>query len=71
MLDWSLFSVLHFQTEMWMRGDWCELPRSNVKLQEKLGEGAFGEVYKGEVKIDEETRMGAVKKLKGNLTLIA
>ena len=49
-----------------MRGDWCELPRSNVKLEEKLGEGTFGEVYKGVLKIKDEVTLCAVKKLKGN-----
>ena len=49
-----------------MKGDWCELPRSNVKLEEKLGEGAFGEVYKGVLKSKAEVTLCAVKKLKGN-----
>ena len=55
-----------FQTALWMRGDWREFPRSNIKLQEKLGEGAFGEVYKGLVQTDGEVIPCAVKKLKGN-----
>ena len=50
-----------------MRGDWREFPRSDIKLQEELGEGAFGEVYKGLVQIDGEMTPCAVKKLKGNL----
>lgn len=54
-----------------MRGDWREIPRSNVKLQEKLGEGAFGEVYKGQLKSDIEIKPCAVKKLKGDLTVSA
>ena len=49
-----------------MKGDWCELPRANVKLEEKLGEGAFGEVYKGVLKSKAEVTLCAVKKLKGN-----
>lgn len=48
-----------------MRGDWLEIPRSDLTLQEKLGEGAFGEVYKGLVRIDGQLRQCAVKKLKG------
>ncbi|KAJ7337779.1 hypothetical protein OS493_007935 [Desmophyllum pertusum] len=36
----------NYETELWMRGDWNEIPRSDLKLQEKLGEGAFGEAYK-------------------------
>ena len=48
-------------------GDWVEIPRSDVTLQDKLGEGAFGEVYKGLVRIGEQVRACAVKKLKGNI----
>jgi len=58
------------QTELWMRGDWREFPRSDIKLQEKLGEGAFGEVYKGLVQIDGEMTPCAVKKLKANATVV-
>ena len=36
-----------------MRGDWVEIRRSDITLQEKLGEGAFGEAYKGLVRMDE------------------
>ena len=50
----------------WVRGDWLELPRSDITLQDKLGEGAFGEVYKGLARIDGQWRQCAVKKLKGN-----
>ena len=46
-------------------GDCAEIPRSDVTLQDKLGEGAFGEVYKGLVRIEEQVRACAVKKLKG------
>lgn len=53
---------------MWVQGDWIELPRTDVKLKEKLGEGAFGEVYKGEVQIDGEKLPCAVKKVKGKLS---
>ena len=53
------------QTELCIRGDWLEIPRSNLTLHEKLGEGAFGEAYKGLVKIDGQSRQCAVKKLKG------
>ncbi|KAJ7382832.1 hypothetical protein OS493_032467 [Desmophyllum pertusum] len=59
-----------YETELWMRGDWLEIPRSDLTLQEKLGEGAFGEVYKGLVRIDGQLRQCAVKKLKENATEI-
>lgn len=49
-----------------MRGDWVEICRSDITLQEKLGEGAFGEAYKGLVRKDGKLRECAVKKLKGN-----
>ena len=46
-------------------GDCAEIPRSDVTLQDKLGEGAFGEVYKGLVRMGELVRACTVKKLKG------
>lgn len=58
------------EVEMWVQGDWIELPRADVKLKEKLGEGAFGEVYKGEVQIDGEKLPCAVKKVKENATTL-
>lgn len=48
-----------------MQGNWLELPGTAITLQEKLGEGAFGEAYKGLVQIDGQWRTCAVKKLKG------
>ena len=48
-----------------MRGDWVEIRRSDITLQEKLGEGAFGEAYKGLVRMDGKVRECAVKRLKG------
>ena len=59
------------QTEMLVQGDWVELERSEVKLDDMLGEGAFGEVYRGEVQIDGEKRPCAVKKVKGKIVFIA
>lgn len=47
------------------RGYWFELPRSAVEFKEKLGEGAFGEVFKGVVRIGGQFKNCAVKKLKG------
>ena len=61
----------HLQTEMLMQGDWVELERSEVKLDEMLGEGAFGEVYRGEVQIGGEKKPCAVKKVKGKIVFIA
>ena len=46
-------------------GGWAEIPRSDVTLKDKLGEGAFGEVYKGLVHMGELVRACAVKKLQG------
>ena len=43
-------------------GDWAEIPRSDITLQDKLGEGAFGEVCKGLVRMGELVRACAVKK---------
>lgn len=54
-----------FQTMFWVRGDWLELTRSDITLQDKLGEGAFGEAYKGLVRVNGQWRQCAVKKLKG------
>jgi len=48
-----------------MRGDWVEIPKTDITLQEKLGEGTFGEAYRGLVRIDRKVRECAVKKLKG------
>ncbi|XP_078383586.1 uncharacterized protein LOC144666105 isoform X1 [Oculina patagonica] len=59
---------LKCETVFWTRGDWLELPRSDVTFEEKLGEGAFGEAYKGSVRIDRQWRQCAVKKLKDNAT---
>ncbi|XP_073230391.1 angiopoietin-1 receptor-like [Porites lutea] len=50
------------------RGNWIELPRSAVEFKEKLGEGAFGKVFKGEVTISGKFRNCAIKKLKENAT---
>ena len=68
-----LIAVLlsHLQTEMLLQGDWVELERSEVKLDKMLGEGAFGEVYRGEVQIDGEKRPCTVKKVKGKIVFIA
>lgn len=52
------------------RGNWIELPRSAVEFKEKLGEGAFGEVFKGEVRISGKFTTCAIKKLKGKLAWI-
>ena len=51
---------------MHFTGDWLELAKSDIQLQEKLGEGAFGEVCKGLVKTNGQWQKCAVKKLKGN-----
>ncbi|CAH3162251.1 unnamed protein product [Pocillopora meandrina] len=45
---------------------WVEIPRTNVTLQEKLGEGAFGEVYKGVVRMGGQVRACAIKTVKEN-----
>ncbi|CAH3022246.1 unnamed protein product [Porites evermanni] len=50
------------------RGNWIELPRSAVEFKEKLGEGAFGEVFKGVVRISGKFTICAIKKLKANAT---
>ncbi|XP_066022960.1 muscle, skeletal receptor tyrosine protein kinase isoform X1 [Pocillopora verrucosa] len=54
------------ETEIFIRRNWEEIRRSDVILQDKLGEGAFGEVFKGVVCIKGNTRACAVKKLKAN-----
>ncbi|KAL9962079.1 hypothetical protein ACROYT_G031149 [Oculina patagonica] len=55
-------------TELGIRGDWLEIRKSDLTLQEKLGEGAFGEAYKCLLKVDGKARKCAVKKLKANAT---
>ena len=54
-----------------MRGDWVEIRRSDITLKEKLGEGAFGEAYKGLVRMDGKVRECAVKKLKGEYSQLS
>ena len=51
---------------LWKRGNWLELPRSDVQILEKLGEGAFGEAFKGRVRINGQVKPCAIKRLKGN-----
>lgn len=53
------------KTVFWKRKEWRELSQADVDVQEKIGEGAFGMVYKGLVRIDGESRSCAVKMLKG------
>ena len=53
---------------MWEWSDWLELPRTDVRKENKLGEGQFGVVYRGMVKIGSEWRPCAVKILLGKLT---
>ena len=47
-------------------GDWLELLPSDIHIQEKLGEGAFGIACKGLVRTSGQWQKCAVKKLKGN-----
>ena len=54
-----------------MRGDWVEIRRSDITLKEKLGEGAFGEAYKGLLRMDGKFRECAVKKLKGEYSQLS
>lgn len=42
-----------------------EIDRMNIKLLEKLGEGAFGVVFKGLLSVDNTFKPVAVKMLKG------
>ena len=51
-------------------GDWLEITPSDVTLQDKLGQGAFVEAYRGLVWVDKQWRKCAVKKLKGKKVLI-
>ncbi|XP_022808371.1 insulin-like growth factor 1 receptor isoform X2 [Stylophora pistillata] len=44
--------------------NWVEIPRTDVTLKEKLGEGAFGQVYKGLVRMGGQVRACAVKSIK-------
>ncbi|PFX27301.1 Tyrosine-protein kinase transmembrane receptor ROR1 [Stylophora pistillata] len=50
--------------------NWVEIRRSDVTLQDKLGEGAFGEVFKGVVRLKGKSRACAIKKLKGLIWVI-
>ncbi|XP_022787750.1 tyrosine-protein kinase receptor Tie-2-like [Stylophora pistillata] len=52
--------------EISIRRNWVEVRRSDVTLQDKLGEGAFGEVFKGVVRLKGKSRACAIKKLKEN-----
>ena len=47
----------------------CEIDKRTLSEKEKLGDGSFGEVYKGEISLSgrEGTKEVAVKKLKGTL----
>ena len=49
---------------LWMRGDWVEIRRSDITLKEKLGEGAFGEAYKGLVRLDGKSEGMCSEKVK-------
>ncbi|XP_068736382.1 tyrosine kinase receptor Cad96Ca-like [Montipora capricornis] len=51
-----------------LRGGWCEFQRLHIQLEVKLGQGAFGEVYKGELKNEKGVMACAVKKLKEGAT---
>ena len=53
---------------MWEWTDWLELPKTDVREENQLGKGQFAVVYKGKVKIGNEWRPCAVKKLLGKLT---
>ena len=65
-IEWMKLIFLFFpQTEISIRRNWEEIRGSDVILQDKLGEGAFGEVFKGVVYIKGNARACAVKKLKG------
>ena len=65
-IEWTKLIFLFFpQTEISIRRNWEEIRRSDVILQDKLGEGAFGEVFKGVVCIKGNARACAIKKLKG------
>ena len=47
-------------------GKWEEVPRGSVKLLDEIGAGAFGVVYKAQLKKDDgQTIFCAVKTLKG------
>ena len=56
---------------LWKRGNWLGIPRSDIQLKDKLGEGAFGEVFKGVVRIKGQFKNYAVKKLKGKCAAFA
>ena len=61
-------SIFLYQPHFLMQikgGDWLEINPSDVKLQDKLGQGAFAEAYSGLVRVDKQWRKCAVKKLKG------
>lgn len=52
------------QDMSWLGLDKWEIPRDQVVLNRKLGEGAFGTVYGGEAMIDSTWLAVAVKTLK-------
>ena len=63
----NTFEAIMRKTVFWTRKVWRELSQTDVELHEKIGEGAFGQVFKGLVQIDGQFKHCAVKMLKGEL----
>lgn len=59
--------ILQPQTPLTTLCNWVEIPRTDVTLKEKLGEGVYGEVYKGLVRVGGQVRACAVKRIKGKI----
>ncbi len=66
----KLYLVSKIQTKTWIfhtivDPEW-EVKKSDIRLLNVLGDGAFGRVYAGELIVNEKITKCAVKKLKSN-----
>ena len=63
---WSPAQTTEAIFDQMSRGKYLEIPRSSVKKQHKLGEGQFGEVFKGKWTTPTTTLTVALKSLKSS-----